>query len=214
MTTSMSLENLQTNQSTNQRNEKARSHPHLQSVPLIPDRYSSPLQVVVTDGRFQVHTAPYRGSFSGVLCESLRSAGLGSRVMIAQFLKGGVQQGPRNVIRLCGGLEWLRPDLEICLEEPLKEKKSDQDETNFDTELIAVKEVWQACRAKLLENTIDQLVLDELGLAIAWGYLDEKEVISTLEQRPATIDVIVTGPSIPTPLMSMADQVTELRSGF
>ena len=54
----------------------------------------------------------------------------------------------------------------------------------------------------------------ELGLAVALGYLDEAEVRSTLEQRPGSMDVMVTGPSIPDSLMEMADQVTELRRGF
>ena len=56
--------------------------------------------------------------------------------------------------------------------------------------------------------------MDEIGLAVALGYLDEQDVRSTLEQRPGSMDVIVTGPAIPDSLMDMADQVTELRRGF
>ena len=51
------------------------------------------LHLVAPEGQLQVHTAPYRGSFSSVLSEAMRAAGLGSRVLISQFLKGGVQQG-------------------------------------------------------------------------------------------------------------------------
>ena len=55
------------------------------------------------------------------------------------------------------------------------------------------------------------MVLDELGLALDYGLLDETEVLSSLNQRPARMDVIVTGPAMPEGLMDMADQVTELR---
>ena len=37
------------------------------------------------------------------------------------------------------------------------------------------------------------------------------EVEATLEQRPAHLDVILTGPSMPASLLAMADQVTQLR---
>ena len=77
----------------------------------------------------------------------------------------------------------------------------------------AVNEIWLICRDHLLAGDLDQLVLDELGLAIAMGFINKEEVISTLEQRPLTMDIILTGPAIPPEVMGMADQITELRSG-
>ena len=55
---------------------------------------------------------------------------------------------------------------------------------------------------------------DTRGLAVELGYLAEAEVVSALEQRPSNLDVILTGPSMPTALLAMADQVTQLRRGF
>ena len=66
----------------------------------------------------------------------------------------------------------------------------------------------------LAEGDLDHLVLDEVGLAVGLGYLQENDVVEALQQRPASMDVIITGPSIPSPVMEMADQVTELRRGF
>ena len=34
------------------------------------------------EGMLQIHTAPYRGSFATVLSQALRTAGLGSRVLV------------------------------------------------------------------------------------------------------------------------------------
>ena len=171
---------------------------------------NSPLHLVGPEGQLQVHTAPYRGSFSVVLSEALRAAGLGRRVMVAQFLKGGVSQGPEGSINLCGRLDWLRPSIPCCIEdhanhESFKENKS--------SAIQAVKEIWEVCKARVIAANIDQLVLDEVGLASALGYLDENDLINTLEKRPSSMDVILTGPSIPSQVMDMADQVTELRCG-
>jgi cob(I)alamin adenosyltransferase len=138
-----------------------------------------------------------------VLSEAMRAAGLGSRVLISQFLKGGVQQGPSGRVQLCGGLVWLRPDVQACVAEP-----------NLDGCRDAVQAVWAICRQHLMIGDLDQLVLDEIGLAIGFGYIDEAEVVLALEQRPGSMDVIITGPAIPPNVVAMADQVTELRRGF
>ncbi len=170
-------------------------------------RNSATLHLVEPEGQIQVHTAPYRGSFSGVMSESLRAAGLGRQVMVAQFLKGGVDQGPDGIVRLCGRLEWLRPKISLCL----TEQASSQESTSS---IEAVNAIWKICKNRLLTGNLDQLVLDEIGLAISLGYLKEDDLISTLEQRPKSMDVILTGPSIPLHVIAMADQVTQLRCGF
>ena len=159
--------------------------------------------VAQQEGLLQVHTAPFRGSFSGVFSQALRSAGLGSRVLISQFLKGGVDQGLERSVWLCGRLQWLRPAVASCLAEPA-----------VAAEQQAVQEVWAYTREQMLAGQLDQLVLDELGLAVELGYLDEAEVVTALEQRPSHLDVILTGPAMPSALLAMADQVTQLRRGF
>ena len=157
------------------------------------------------EGQLQVHTAPFRGSFSGVFSQALRSAGLGSRVLVSQFLKGRVDQGLERSVWLCGRLQWLRPAVAGCLAEPVPAPQADVE---------AVREIWAYTREQFLSGQLDQLVLDELGLAVELGYLSEAEVVSALEQRPSHLDVILTGPSMPTALLAMADQVTQLRRGF
>jgi cob(I)alamin adenosyltransferase len=77
-----------------------------------------------------------------------------------------------------------------------------------------VEAVWAYSRDQLLGGQLDQLVLDELGLAVDLGYLCATEVTATLERRPSHVDVILTGPAMPAALMAMADQVTQLRRGF
>ena len=176
----------------------------LRGLPVLEPR--PPLHLVAQEGQLQVHTASYRGSYGTVLSQALRSAGLGSRVMVAQFLKGGVVQGPDAAVTLCDRLTWIRPAVLECLSGPA----ADADPAVVD----AVRALWDVCSIRLRSGDLDQLVLDELGLAIAFGYLNETEVLSRLEQRPPSMDVIITGPSIPDPLMALADQVTELRRGF
>ena len=175
----------------------------LRSVP-----HRKPLHLVKTQGQLQIHTSSFRGSFSVVLSEALRSAGLGSKVLISQFLKGGVNQGPNGAINLCGRLEWLRPAIETCLtgefpEENLSLKKKYEEK--------AIKELWEFCKKRIVEKKLDKIVLDEIGVAINLGFIEENDLISMINNRPSSTDVILTGQSIPSKVIEMADQITELR---
>ncbi len=164
--------------------------------------------MVSTQGQLQVNTASYRGGFSSVLINSLREAGLGSRVLITQFLKGGVSQGPQGVVQLCGTLDLLRPAIPCCISsDTLKAFPN-----SLKTELHkTIKEIWDISKKSLLRASLDRVVFDEIGLAIEFGLMDKDEVISVLESRPRSTDVILTGPSIPEEILNMADQVTQVR---
>lgn len=187
-------------------------HPQRHEAPAVPLRLLQPSRTQVAprpEGLLQIHTAPHRGSFSAVLSHALRTAGLGSRVLVCQLLKGGVDQGVEGSQMLCGRLQWLRPATPLCLEAAVDALGGDREDSKATRQ--AVRAIWGYCRDQLLGERVDQLVLDELGLAIELGYLPLDEVLDTLAQRPPHLDVIITGPAIPEALMAMADQVTELR---
>ncbi len=169
----------------------------------------SPLQLVTTQGQVQIHTSTFRGSFSIVLSEALRSAGLGSKVLISQFLRGGVKQGPNGAINLCGRLEWIRPAIETCLPDQLEKEDLSLKKKYAEK---AIKELWEFCKTRLIQKKLDKLVLDEIGIAIRLGFIQENYLISMINNRPSSTDIILTGPSIPPKVIEMADQITELRS--
>ena len=175
---------------------------------LSPTPIRKPLQLVATQGQVQIHTSTFRGSFSVVLSEAIRSAGLGSQVLIAQFLRGGVNQGPNGAINLCGRLEWLRPAIETCLQEKILEEHLS---LKRKYEEKAIKELWEFCKSRLIEKKIDKIVLDEIGIAISLGFIEENDLIFMINNRPSSTDIILTGPSIPPKVIEMADQITELR---
>ncbi len=166
-----------------------------------------PLRLVAQpEGLLQIHTAPFRGSVSAVLSQALRTAGLGSRVLISQFLKGGVEQGLAHSPWLCGRLQWLRPAVPACLSETAANHSADT--------RAAVLDVWAFSREQLLAGAVDLMVLDELALAVELDFIPLAEVLQVLEARPAHLDVILTGPAMAPELMALADQVTQLRRGL
>ena len=60
------------------------------------------------NGQIQIYQSSYRGSYSSIISDSIRNAALGRKVLLVQFMKGGVNQGITNAVKLCGNLTWLR----------------------------------------------------------------------------------------------------------
>ena len=161
------------------------------------------------NGQIQIYQSSYRGSYATIIRDSLRNAALGRKVLLAQPMKGGVKQGVSNPIRLCGNLLWIRP-------ETSPEQNNDPNTINSDSISMSIKdsiiELWEFCKKQLLSGEQDQVILDEIFRPIELGIIPEDDLISTLDNRFVSGDVILTGTSIPKKFLLMADQFTELRS--
>ena len=73
-------------------------------------------------------------------------------------------------------------------------------------------ELWNFCKKELRSGENDQIILDEIFLAVEMKIINKDDLISTLENRFISGDVILTGTCIPKDLLLMANQITELRS--
>ena len=160
-------------------------------------------------GQIQIYQSSYRGSYTSVIRDSLRNAALGRKVLIIQFMKGGVNQGVDHAVKLCGNLTWVRSSHSFdqynseAIENNKNLKKSIYESTT---------ELWNFCKRELQSGKNDQIILDEIFLAIDMRIIDKDDLISTLENRFISGDVILTGTDIPKDLLLMANQITELRS--
>ena len=161
------------------------------------------------NGQIQIYQSSYRGSYSSIIRDSLRNAALGRKVLLVQIMKGGVKQGIVNAQKLCGNLTWIRSSNSYDQYEPedISNNKNLAKSIND-----SITEVWDFCKKELLSGEYDQIILDEIFLATEMNIIDKDDLISTLESRFISGDVILTGTSIPKKFILMADQITELRS--
>ncbi len=161
------------------------------------------------NGQIQIYQSPYRGSYSSIIRDSLRNAALGRKVLLVQFMKGGVDQGIANPVKLCGNLTWVRSS------HSFDQYNSEEIESNKNLKKSiheSTYELWKFCKNELLSGENEQIILDEIFLAIEKGIINKDDLISTLENRFIPGDVILTGTDIPKDLLLMANQITELRS--
>ena len=161
------------------------------------------------NGQIQIYQSPYRGSYSSIISDSLRNAALGRKVLLVQLMKGGVKQGITNAIKLCGNLTWIRSSHSFD-QYDVKEIETNKNLSNSIHK--STQQLWNFCKKELLSGKNDQIILDEIFLAIEMKIIHKDDLISTLENRFITGDVILTGTDIPKDLLLMANQITELRS--
>ena len=160
-------------------------------------------------GQIQIYQSSYRGSYSSIIRDSLRNAALGRKVLLVQFMKGGVKQGVDNKLKLCGNLTWVRSS------HSFDQYHSEEIENNKNLKKSIYEstyELWNLSKKELLSGEKDQIILDEIFLAIEMKIIDKDDLISTLENRNISGDVILTGTDIPKELLLMANQITQLRS--
>ena len=164
---------------------------------------------LIQNGQIQIYQSSYRGSYSSVIRDSLRNAALGRKVLLAQLMKGGVKQGIENAVKLCGNLTWVRSSnsFDQYNSEEVKDNKNLKENI-----YESINELWNFCKKELLSDEYDQIILDEIFLAIEMNIIDKDDLVSTLENRFITGDVILTGTTIPKDFLLMANQITELRS--
>ena len=132
------------------------------------------------NGQIQIYQSLYRGSYTSIIRDSLRNAALGRKVLLIQFMRGGVKQGIDNAVKLCGNLTWVRSSHSFdqynseAIENNKNLKKSIHESTN---------ELWNFCKKELQSGENDQVILDEIFLAIEKKIIDKDDLISTLENR-------------------------------
>ena len=167
----------------------------------------SKLRTINQNGQIQIYQSSYRGSYSSIISDSLRNAALGRKVLLVQLMKGGVKQGISHAQKLCGNLTWIRSSNSYDQYESENINKKMSESINN-----SIIELWDFCKKELLSGKYDQIILDEVFLAVEMNIIGKDDLISTLENRFISGDVILTGTSIPKNFLLMADQITELRS--
>ncbi len=161
------------------------------------------------NGQIQIYQSSYRGSYTSIIRDSLRNAALGRKVLLIQFMKGGVNQGVDHAAKLCGNLTWIRSSHSF----DQYNSEAIQNNKNLKKSIYeSTIELWNFCKRELQSGENDQIILDEIFLAIDMKIIDKDDLISTLENRFISGDVILTGTTIPKDLLLMANQITELRS--
>lgn len=155
-------------------------------------------------GYVQVYTGDGKGKTTASLGLVCRAAGYGHRACIVSFLKGDPNYGELRFIRehmpmvdyhLAGRMNFVDPN----------------DPDPADIEIA--QEGLATARAAVSSGDYHLVVLDEINVAATLGLVREEDVLAMLDDadRPAHVEVVLTGRDAPDAFIERADLVTEMR---
>lgn len=151
-------------------------------------------------GLLLVLTGNGKGKSSSAFGMAARSLGHGLQVGIVQFIKGARSTGEENFFRrfpeqvryhvMGAGFTW--------------ETQDRQDD------IAKAEAAWAVAVDLMSDPGIALVVLDELNIALKYGYLSLDQVLRDIASRPLAQHVVVTGRGAPAALVDAADTVTEM----
>ena len=153
-------------------------------------------------GLVLVYTGDGKGKSSSAFGVIVRALGWGQRVGVVQFIKGKWKTGERQFFsRFEDRIDWRTMGEGFTW-----------DTQDLDRDTAVAQAAFDKGRAMLESGDYDLVVLDEINIALRYGYLSEAAVMEGLEARSARTSVILTGRDAKPGLCEYADLVSEMRA--
>lgn len=151
-------------------------------------------------GLLLVHSGNGKGKSSSAFGMVARALGHGIKVGVVQFIKGAASTGEEAFFRrfpeevsyhvMGEGFTWETQDRQ--------------------RDIAKAQQAWDVARALLSDESIGLVVLDELNIALKYGYLQLDAVLADIQARPLLQHVVVTGRGALDGMIDAADTVTEM----
>ena len=149
-------------------------------------------------GYIHLYTGNGKGKTTAAFGLALRAVGAGKQVFIAQFVKG-MHYSELDAIKRLPEIELKQYGLDcFIVNEPTPD--------DIDAARVGLEEVSKI----IAENKADMLILDEICIALHYHLFDIAEVIDLLKNKPAEMEIVLTGRYAPPELYEIADLVTEM----
>ena len=153
-------------------------------------------------GYVQIYTGNGKGKTTAAMGLALRAAGHNMQVRIVQFLKGGVTGELKSIKKLETVKLYRVTDAGKYIWDLIDEQKLDMQRRS--KEMLVQAETW-------FGEGIDILILDEVMAAIKYDIVSLSDVLSLLDARPDSCEVVLTGRDAPEELIKRAHLITEMR---
>ncbi|MBI4687299.1 MAG: cob(I)yrinic acid a,c-diamide adenosyltransferase [Nitrospirae bacterium] len=151
-------------------------------------------------GYIQVYTGNSKGKTTAALGLALRAAGAGLKVFIAQFIKK----------RRCSEHKALERFNDLITIKQYGTGFIRGQEPAID-EIKAAQKGLKDVKKALTSSEYSVIILDEINIAVHKKLLDVKELLTLMDEKPAYIELVLTGRYAHEDVIAKADLVTEMK---
>jgi cob(I)alamin adenosyltransferase len=156
------------------------------------------------DGLVIVYTGNGKGKTTAALGLALRAIGYEHKVCMLQFIKGSWHYGEMNSSKK------LEPNFELIAVGKGFVGILDDNSPREEHEKYAA-EALRICREKIFSEKYNVVILDEVNYAINLGLINVQEIIKLIKEKPANLDLVLTGNHVKEEIVELADLVTEMK---
>ena len=146
-----------------------------------------------------VNTGDGKGKSSSAFGVMLRAVARGWNVIVVQFIKSDKWQTGEKKMAEQLGVTWITGGDGFTWE-------SD----DMDATIRTARDAWERAADAISSGDYDLVILDEATYPVTFNWIDGDAAIKVLEDRPAHVNVIVTGRDADQRLIDIADTVTEM----
>jgi cob(I)alamin adenosyltransferase len=148
-----------------------------------------------------VITGNGKGKTTAAFGQALRAIGQGYKVFVLQFMKGrkygefivAEKYLPNLTIRMSGLDSFVMRDNPATIDIELAQKGLDE------------------AKKAINSGKYDMIILDEINVALDFKLIALSEVIKLIKNKPANLDLILTGRYAPKEIIKLADTVSEVQ---
>ena len=151
-------------------------------------------------GYVQIYTGNGKGKTTAALGLSLRAAGAGWKVYIAQFMK----QGGYSELKALERFDDLITIEQFGTGKFTVGKPTDED-------IAAGRRCLDAIKQALLSEKYDVVIMEEAAVAEKFGIISTEDILEMIKIKPEGTELVITGRGASEKLMGAADLVTEMR---
>jgi cob(I)alamin adenosyltransferase len=152
-------------------------------------------------GLIQVYTGNGKGKSTAAFGLAIRAAGHGLKVVIIQFMKTG-DYGENNSFKR------LSPEITV---KSFGRKGFIQRGGAAPEDYKLAAEALSFANEVLSLGQVDMLILDEVNNALNYQLIALDEIIALINNKPAGVELVLTGRNAPSELLEKADLITEMQ---
>ncbi|MBI3585062.1 MAG: cob(I)yrinic acid a,c-diamide adenosyltransferase [Nitrospinae bacterium] len=158
-------------------------------------------------GIVQVYTGDGKGKTTAAIGLALRAAGQGFKVYMIQFLKSPkLSSGEFKMKDAFGNNLKLER-----LNTPWWSLKSFKNDKHVEKMKEFLKEEMIKLKDIISSGKYNLIILDEINICLFYGLIDLNDVIELIKNKPADLEIVLTGRYAPEELKKIADLVTEMK---
>jgi cob(I)alamin adenosyltransferase len=151
-------------------------------------------------GYVQVYTGDGKGKTTAAIGLAVRAVGAGLKVFIGQFVKGMEYSELKS-------LERFSPQLKVKQYGRAKFVHSKPVEEDF----TAAKAGYEEMKGIVKSGQYDLVILDEANVAVYFKLLSVNDLLSLIDEKPDSVELVFTGRKADPRLIEKADLVTEMK---